>query len=605
MAVPLLGLSIVLVLSAGAGYSLLRWLRLQDAGPGGRLFLGMAAGLGIISTAMAVLGATQAYGLAGYGGALLLLLVAGIPGLPAVGSDLREGVHRARALVGSSRLGALLTGLIALHLLILLFAAWSPVYGYDALDRHLCVAKEYLLAGGFRPLTHIWGGDLPNQGVMLYVLCLALGDDRLAQVTNIWAQACTVLGVFALARPLQSPCLRLGSCLIVISLPTTTQYMASPYVDVYVLLWTLAAWTVLTIHPTRGGIASLLYAGLFGGLAAAVKLQGCIVFATLVPVAFLWLRLPGEPWRRSARRAAIFLGAGSIPVAFWLAKSAYLTGNPVYPFMYSLFGGMDWSVESELAQRAYVGAFVLPLSPVGFLRALWGYLFDTTIYMGNVIGPFFLFGLFVLVSPHLRRAIGWPALFGAVQVVTFFHLTTQIRYIYHAIPFLVVAAVGGFGYAMQRLHHQRLLLQVAAGLLYSVHLVYALALAGYVAPGVLGTEDRDTYLGRRVQYYDAYVYMNAALPADAGVLIPRSFGYYLDRSYLPWLQKDQGSIVHREMTDTQVLRRRLDSLKLTHVMEDRTYLYSGILKEFLRSEAVLVYDDPVNNVYALTRTERE
>jgi hypothetical protein len=473
------------------------------------------------------------------------------------------------------------------------------VYGYDALDRHLCVAKEYLRAGGFVPLTYIWGGDFPNQGVMLYTIALVLGDDRLAQITNVYAVVCGALGTFVLARPLRRLCLRLGASLVVISLPTTTQYMASPYVDVYVQVWLLAMWFVLENYASRRNMPDLLYAGILGGLAAAVKFQGCIAFASLLALALFWLRVPDEPWRRTVGRLSLCAAAGSIPVGFWLAKSTWLTGNPVYPLLYSLFGGIDWSVESELAQKVYLGSYTIPLTPLGFFRAMEGYLFNTTIYMGNVLGPFFLFGLFVPVSPTLRRRLRWISMFGLLSLLVFFHFTTQIRYIFHAVPFLAISAVAGVGYALDRFRSYRVLLLAIVSALYAVNFVYATALVGYVAGGVLQTTDRHSYLVKRVKYYDAYQYVNENVAPDAGILIPRSFGYYLDRRFLPWHQKDQGVLIHRELTSPSLLEQRLSRLDISYVIEYDPLPYSGVLKRLLRTNAELIYKGPLSSVYFL------
>ena len=599
MILPLLELSSLLFLSVGAGYTLLRPLAMEEFHPSDRLFLAAAAGLGVISTMMAGLGVLGGYNRAGYAGGGLILLIGSVPAIPSLVSDLRAVGRSVRKLISESRLSAFLVALVAFHGMVLLFAAFSPVYGYDALDRHLSVAKEYLQAGGFIPLTHIWGGDSPNQGVMLYIIGLALGEDRLAQFINIYALVCGVLGTFILSRPLRSSSLRVGACLVMISLPATTQYMASPYLDVYVQVWMLAMWIVLSIYATRRRTEDLLFAGLFGGMAAAVKYQGCVAFASLVVFAIAWLRIREEPWLRTLGRMAICAAVGSLPVGFWLAKSAWLTGNPVYPFLYTLFGGINWSAESALAWKSYLGLYTLPFTPVGFFRSIWRYLFGTSVYMGNLFGPFFLFGLFVAISPPLRRRVGWLALFGLFQLLTFFHFSTQIRYIYHAMPFLAISAMGGLGYALDRFRSRRVLLLTTAGLLYAINLLYALSLDGFVAHGVIGTEDRDSYLIKRVQYYDAYLYINANLPSDAGILIPRSFGYYLDCRYLPWQQKDQGFIIHRMMVTPNLLRQRLDALGLSYVVEDNSKPYNGILKELLLLEGELVYEGPRSSVYAL------
>ncbi|MBD03911.1 MAG: hypothetical protein CME24_06140, partial [Gemmatimonadetes bacterium] len=268
MILSLMVLAIVLSLSVGAGYLVTRPLRLGDAPATDRLFFSAAAGLGVISSLMAIIGALDAYNPIGFGFGAIFLIVGGGLGRSACIADLRVIGDGLRTAISASTTSKVLFGLILFHWGVLLFAAFSPVYGYDALDRHLSIAKEYVHAGGFIPLTHIWGGDFPNQGVMLYTLALVLGDDRLAQITNVFALTCGMLGVFVLARPLKSVPLRLGASLVVLSLPAVTQYVASPYIDVYVQVWILAAWLALGNYANRSHSNDLIAGGLFGGLAA-------------------------------------------------------------------------------------------------------------------------------------------------------------------------------------------------------------------------------------------------------------------------------------------------------------------------------------------------
>ena len=165
--------------------------------------------------------------------------------------------------------------------------------------------------------------------------------------------------------------------------------------------------------------------------------------------------------------------------------------------------------------------------------------------------------------------------------------------------FSVFAAAGGVGYALERFRPRRITILTTVGLLYAIHLAYAGALVGYTAEGVLGLGSRDSYLTERVQYYDSYLYINENLPEDAGVLIPRSFGYYLDRRYLPWLQKDQGVIDHREMTTPARLRQKLDSLGLSYVVEYSLRPSTGVLKDLLLADGDLIYEGPKSSVFAL------
>lgn len=95
------------------------------------------------------------------------------------------------------------------------------------------------------------------------------------------------------------------------------------------------------------------------GLACAVmvsaKHQGVALAATFL--AANTLIRPG--WRRMARPAAFAAAVAAVPALAWMARAALDTGNPVYPFLGSVFPSLGWAEwNSTVLWRAMADATV-------------------------------------------------------------------------------------------------------------------------------------------------------------------------------------------------------------------------------------------------------
>ena len=90
---------------------------------------------------------------------------------------------------------------------------------------------------------------------------------------------------------------------------------------------------------------------LLAGVVAGIKLTG--IFAVLCLAILLVLEWPrGRKGESGLVRAlAVLLLPSGVVLLAWFAKSWIFTGNPVYPFLYGVFGGPSWS--PELGERLH------------------------------------------------------------------------------------------------------------------------------------------------------------------------------------------------------------------------------------------------------------
>ena len=116
----------------------------------------------------------------------------------------------------------------------------------------------------------------------------------------------------------------------------------------------------------------LLVAGIFAGAMAGCKLNA-FIGGGILGFLFLSNRLLNKGfWRGLKHLLVYYVFPAAILLSPWLIKSAILTGNPVYPFCYNIFGGPEWDealsgqmVSSHLnlgMGRTFVDYLLLPLS---------------------------------------------------------------------------------------------------------------------------------------------------------------------------------------------------------------------------------------------------
>ncbi len=125
------------------------------------------------------------------------------------------------------------------------------------------------------------------------------------------------------------------------------------------------------------------FCGLFAGSAAACKYPG--VLSALIPFGGLsvwqgYMSSPGTRLRSAFVNGAVFSAAGLAAFGPWLLKNLAQTGNPVYPLLWSLFGGRAF--DAALNEKFKAG-HALPVdvlkNPLKWIPDLWRHLWDVAV----------------------------------------------------------------------------------------------------------------------------------------------------------------------------------------------------------------------------------
>lgn len=318
--------------------------------------------------------------------------------------------------------------LLALPGVALLFVAacqppqwlWRSEFGgFDALSYHLQLPQEWIAIGRLAPLEHNVYSYLPGYVEAAYLHLAAMtgatpagpGPSRLVADDGIRLLSCQFLHAWlaVISAWLIARCVH--AALVVA--PTATTPVSRAPGAIAGVLFLLTPWTIVVaslayneMGVTALGAAAMLaamdrglsparrgaVAGLLVGVACGCKATALLFIAPPVGILLLGLAPRGQ-WMRLMLAGAL---AGVLALAPWLIRNALHGGNPVFPYLTSVFGAAHWAPEqasrfadATLADEPILDRlrllFVLdPSDPAGprhrgMLHAQWGVFFPAVL----------------------------------------------------------------------------------------------------------------------------------------------------------------------------------------------------------------------------------
>jgi hypothetical protein len=600
----LTGLLFLLCLLAGAtgwGRLCLRLLRAvlgrrDGEFPGGALerwYLAPVVGLGLMSWF------TLFAGLAGllYPALAWGLSLAGAAGLlwrwPA-STDVQCAEARAERSLVDKALPIALFVLAAGSLLYMLFVhALVPPHEWDEISYHMALPKIYVASHRIVYVPYIVHSNWPMNTEMVFTLGLLMGSEMTAHLLTWWMTAWAAWGLYAIGRRFLSRRVGLLAATLYLTVPLIKRLSGTGLIDVSLVFYATAAALSYAHYCRARGLAWAGLAGLFCGFSAGSKLMGAgtaLIVGLLI--ALDALHKPRLDVRRMSGRLALFGALGLLMVVPWYARSYAFTGNPLWPFMYGVFGGRNWDWLGDAYHMESLTAIwtaELPASPKGVLLSLW-YLFARPEALGGYSGGLgqvllvlvALGALFILRVPRLIREL---ALAAALYFAAWFLLVShQVRFLFPILPALALIGASAFYEVQRRVPWAPMQWATATALLFFLGSDFPWiqaperALFASRLPYATGQRPGHAFLEQQIDVLPAMGYVNAYLPEDAVVLLLpyETRGYYLDRQYV-WGHPMSQRIIRFEAYDgPAVLAERLRELGVTHILDNPAWLYTGL-----------------------------
>ncbi|RMG36726.1 MAG: phospholipid carrier-dependent glycosyltransferase [Planctomycetota bacterium] len=307
-----------------------------------------------------------------------------------------------RVVLTYSALGrGLLVGAALSFVALMVLGAALPPVDFDVKEYHLQGPKEFWQNGRITMLPHNVYTSFPFLTEMLSLAAMVVRGDwfRGALAGKLVLASfgpLTALGLYAFGRRLFSPGVGWLAALVHLSTPWIYRISIIAYAEgglTFYLFATLACLMWMEAEPAaRSGRGGPLLLGFLAGSAMACKYPAAV---TVVIPAFAWLSVrvlrgagpadsqettaadPGthtgrsaadathssdhseqspsshpSVWHAVARAGGLFVLGGALAVGPWLVKNWQETGNPVYPLLYSVFGGVDWDPQLDARWRA-------------------------------------------------------------------------------------------------------------------------------------------------------------------------------------------------------------------------------------------------------------
>lgn len=437
----------------------------------------------------------------------------------------------------------------------------APPTDWDVQAYHLALPKLYLAWGRIEPIPWMPMSHWPHVMQLLYSGALMLGKDSVAALLHTTACGLIVLAVFQSARKYLDEASAWTAAAILACQPMMTNQSGLALVGgAFTLFYFTAALAVWQAAEGRS-LRWLFIGGLLAGVAASCKLHGLILTAILSA----WVWSHWGTWRK----AGILLGGAALTAGPWYLKAWILDGNPIWPYLTSIFGGR-WG--AEVVAAAWTPRFTQGFLPSpGTLR--WIFLDEGAVFL---LGPA---GALCVLALAARKP--WPAFlrFMLMPCIPYaFVVMKSISAWRYCLPLMPGLALV-LGWWITRFLRGRGWRKAAAGAALLVGLAPILratqnnelfAVLGLRSQSHPQASPRELYLQRSLPYFDFYGKVNRLLGAKEKLLMFREYrGYYLDVPYL-WGDPGLQGFLRYEQLGSLETYRRLRRLGITHVLISNT-----------------------------------
>lgn len=552
------------------------------SGFGEKVFFSAGFGFAIAGYSVFILGAFQLLNPSALSLLIVLLAILSLagwyrswplPGLKTLSIKPDSAIEWAAAVLTAA-------GLFACLLLTL-----APETGKDALIYHLAVPKLFLKHEGFYFIPGNIFSNYPLLNEMLFTAGLFLRGEIVAKGMHFIALLFVMLGIrrFSRLKTIDSSYPWL-SMLIFLSIPSVFLTAPMAYIDLFFTYYAIGALLAYLQWVNQNERAWLVLCGLFSGLALASKYNG-LFLPFLGCLGILWVSHHKREHGREALYNLLLYAAVTVAAGLpFYVKNAILSGNPLYPFFYSVFGGPGWDPRQAQLYDQFVWRLGMGREWIDYLLLPWNLSFRAamdSLNFDGLIGP-----VFILTLPFLFAAGNIPAniriilIYTASLFVFWTFSAQQVRYLFPIFPLFSVLT----GWILARARMRNLLF-IPLIVLTAGSIVYnGFSIAKYLhhtrpLGAAIGFEDRESYLGRRIPSYAMFSYINQALPGEAKIFFVymKNWGFLCDREYYSDSMFESYTLqkILSQSSSPEDVHRTFKSRGFSHLLCDMDYIFGG------------------------------
>jgi len=466
--------------------------------------------------------------------------------------------------------------LILPFLLVNLFYSFFPPTFYDSLLYHLAVPQYYLAHGGIVPWPTNFNANIPLNVEMVFLFSLPGKTLYVPNFISFFSGLGILWLLFSWYRRHFSRRFFILPLLLFYTIPEVGFLSSSAKSDMLGMLFLLAGVRLFFYYlEEQQRRAFLILSALFWGLAIGSKYIFAFYLAALLVLFLLVYR--GLAFKKKLAAVIVISLLVILCLSPWLIKNGIITGNPLYPYMNSLFPSSSWGA-------AQAESFSTALQR-GSSHSLWDYLrFPLEIFlipygygMTAVLGLLFLvfspFAFFSLKEPVLKLLAGTAVL----SFLLLLPFAMVPRYFLSSFLLLCLPMAAGAERAMARTGWLKSIVITALAVLLLANLIlladlqekYTNGLA-YVTARMSGKLKGEgaKYL-YMVPYYRAAEYINRHLgPAERVIFLGEERTFYVERNFIASSFNDRHLLLDilKEKPDFKEFLAALKGNGITHIL---------------------------------------
>ncbi len=556
----LLALLICLGLVCFGRLAFSRWTASLD--PCARFGVEGLLGLGAAGTA------TFLIGLASTGVAAWLPLLLAMAGIGLKGREVFRTTKGREKPQGAEWIAVLALGLLFLMAFVVLLIP-STTSDWDSIAYHMALPKLYNSIGHVQRMRFVSHSAFPESVEMLFLLPIKWGLQSGAKAFLLGYSALGGIALFGLTRERYGRIAGWWTAVAFAATPVVLWESASAYIDVaHGLFAGLGA--ILALRSATGKDKDWILAGLLLGFACGTKYTGLqsvgVVLTLLVVLAFR------KSFEGGFKPVALVAGVAFMVGCPWYVKNVVTTGNPVYPFLYEQFKGVDWDQKRADAYRDEqltfgVGVTAKHKDWPQLGHAILGLDYQPGRYvnasepLGAVGVAFFAGLLFWAIARKPNRLEAALLAFTGLSFILWFALSQQSRY---ATTLAIPASLMLGGAVVSGAIGRIVAIAAVCQTLYTGWL-FKSRVFDDALPVAIGKVDPLDYLHQNLKFSYAAEAINALRENSKVALYDQVFGYYLNRDYF-WANPGHSTLIPYEgMRRGSEFTGELRKLGFTHV----------------------------------------
>jgi hypothetical protein len=523
--------ALLALIALGVGKRLLDWLGQTPENPLDSAALALPLGMGAAALATLAIGEFGCLNLLGVTIVLAVFTEVGVVSsirlVRCLYAQRQDSFRNARL----DRPGTWIAVCTAATLLASCAAVVAPVTDGDALCYHLQVPKAFLMRGsvGFLPDLHETVYPLITE--LLYAVALEIRGPVACRGIQWFLGLALAANVIALARPVLGGRAWWAGA-VVLLVPAVSNGMTAPLNDVALAAFGMAAifaWMRLHDRPSYG---AAITAGLFAGLAMGIKYPALVLFGLLASAIALRVfdrPTPTSPLERPpwARLVLVYVVAAIAVGGCWYLRAYVHTGNPVFPFFRSFFGGAGLDEVLASSKRP------LPLAPLDLLFSLVPLSIQPDRFdsFSHQFGPIFLLFLPALLLERAPRRVWTLALLGYLFLILCLTQRQSMRFLLISLgPLSVAVAYLASVWCQRKTRASRCLMGILIVVL-GFEACLATVRSRHGLSILFGRESVSDFLTRREPTYRVGRWAALNLPAAARLIGQDHRGFYIPRDY--------------------------------------------------------------------------